>query len=103
CTQEVGRAEREAAGSAEPPVQGFELDRRVLERGDEEERALLVAQEEVLGVATRNLAAQRLRLPDREEGRMRHGAVRDTELIEQREQVGGGGGHRRLALLDSRP
>ena len=56
----IGRAEREAPGGTEPPVQRLELDCGVLERRDQVERALLVLQEQVLGVAARDHAAQGL-------------------------------------------
>ena len=68
--QQLGRAEREAAGGAEQPVQRLEVDRGVLQRGDQKKRALLVLEEQVLGVAAGDLAAQRLRLLDREQRRM---------------------------------
>ena len=57
---QVGRAEREAAAGAEPPVQRFQLDRGVLQRGHQEQRVLLVLEEQVLGVAAGDRAAQRL-------------------------------------------
>ncbi len=56
-------------------------------------RALLVAQEQVLRVPARNLAAQRPRLLDREQRRMRHGRVGDAEPVEKGEKVVGGRGH----------
>ena len=74
-------------------MQRFELDRRVLQRDHEKQRALLVLEEQVLGVPAGNRAAQRLRLLDREQRRMRHGRVRDAEAVEEGEQVVGRGGH----------
>src|SRR5262245_46904341 len=90
---ELGRAEREAAGGLQQPMQRFELDHRVLERGDEVERALLVPEEQILGMAAGNSAAQRLRLLDSEQRRMRHRAVRDLQAVEEGEEIGGRGGH----------
>ena len=40
---QFGRAEREAAGGAEPPVQRLQLDLGILQRGHQEQRVLLVA------------------------------------------------------------
>jgi hypothetical protein len=91
--QELGRAEREAAAGAEPAVQRLELDRRIFERHHQEQGVLLVLEEQVLGMAAGDLAAQRARLLDREHRRMGHGRVRDAEPVEIREQVVGGGGH----------
>src|SRR5262245_12136466 len=74
-------------------MQRFELDRRVLERGDEVERPLLVPEKQILGMAARNGPAQRLRLLDGEQRRMRHRAMRDAEAVEEGEEIGGRGGH----------
>ena len=90
---QVGRAEREAAVCAKRAVQRFQLDRGVLERAHQEQRALLVAQEQVLGVAARDLAAQRPRFLDREQRRVRHRCMGDAEPVEIGEQVVGGRGH----------
>ena len=62
---QLGRAEREPAGRAQQPVQRFQLDRRVFQRHDQESRTLLVAQEQVLGVAAGDRAAQRRAPPRR--------------------------------------
>src|SRR5215471_8438285 len=51
---EVGGAEGEAAGGGEPPVQLFQLDHRVLEGRDQEQRPLLVLEEQVLCMTARN-------------------------------------------------
>ena len=67
---QVRGAERKAAAGAEPPVQRFQFDGGVLQRGDKEQRALLVAKEQVLGVAAGNAAAQAPRLLDREQRRI---------------------------------
>src|SRR5262249_60365081 len=95
----VGGAEGEAAGGGEAPVQRLELDRRVLERRDQEQRPLLVLEEEVLGMAARNGSAQLLRLLDGKQRRMRHRRVGDAEPVEEGEEVGrsGGRGGRRPA------
>src|SRR5438132_4882540 len=55
---EVGGAEGEAAGGREAPVQRFQLDHRVLERRDQEQRPLLVLEKEVLGMTAGNGSAQ---------------------------------------------
>src|SRR5215813_7115371 len=93
CAQEVGGAEREAAGGGEAPVQRFQLDHRILERRDQEQRPLLVLEEQVLGVAARNGSAQLLRLLDGEQRGMRHRRVGDAEPVEEGEEVGRSGGH----------
>ena len=51
-------------------VQVLQVDGRFLGRDHQEERVLLVLEEQVLGVGARNLAAERLRLLDGEERRM---------------------------------
>ena len=90
---QVGRAEREAAGGAEPPVQRFQLDRGVLQRGHQEQRVLLVLEEQVLGVAAGNRAAQACDCSTVNSGGWRHGRVRDAEAVEGGEKLVGGGGH----------
>jgi hypothetical protein len=62
----LGRTERKPPAGAKPPVQRLELNCGVLERGDEEQRAFLVLQEQVFGVSAGDGAAQRLRLLNRE-------------------------------------
>src|SRR5262245_50263274 len=74
-------------------MQRLELDCGILQRRYQVEGALFVLQEQVLGVAARDLAAQRLRLFDREQGWVAHGRVGNAEPVEEREQVVGGGGH----------
>src|SRR3546814_9835665 len=64
--QAVGAAEGEAAG-AEALAQSLQIDRTVLQAGDQPHLALLVAQEEVLDVVAGQLAAQRLGLLHRED------------------------------------
>src|SRR5262249_62125912 len=74
-------------------MQRLELDCGILQRRHQVEGALFVLQEQVLGVAAWDLAAQRLRLLDREQGGVAHGPVGNTEPVEEREQVVWGGGH----------
>ena len=83
--QQVGRAEREAPAGAEPPVQGLELDLGVFQRHHQKKRVLLVAQEQVLGVAAGNLPAQAGGLLDREQRRMLDRCMRDAERVERGE------------------
>ena len=59
------RAEREPARGAEQPVQRLQLDRRVFLRHDQKGRALLVAQEQVLGMAAGNRRRAARGLPRR--------------------------------------
>src|SRR6516162_11575509 len=91
--QEVGGAEGEAAGSGQAPVQRLELDHRILERRDQEQRPLLVLEEQVLRVRTGNGSAQLAGLLDREQRGMRHRRMRDSELVEKGKEVGRSGGH----------
>src|SRR3546814_11502159 len=67
--QAVGAAEGEAAG-AEALAQSLQIDRTVLQAGDQPHLALLVAQAEVLDVVAGQLAAQRLGLLHREAWRV---------------------------------
>ena len=67
---QLGGAEGKPAAGAQAAVQRFELDRGILERGHQEQRVLLVLEEQVLGVAAGDLAAQRPRLLDREQRRV---------------------------------
>ena len=53
---------------------------------DQEQRALLVLQEQVLGVPAGDLSAQRLRLLDREQRRMGHGAMGDAQPVEKAQE-----------------
>ena len=75
-TQQIGAAEREAR-RAERVGQQFQIDAALLERDDEPEPALPVLEEQALAMAARQAAAQRRRLGDREDRRMRVGPVRD--------------------------
>src|SRR6185437_14458252 len=64
----LGASGRFSFGSAaQEPMQRFELDRRVLQRHHQERRVLLVAQEQILGMAAWNLPAQRPGFVDREQ------------------------------------
>ena len=69
------------AGAADPLVQRLHVDLGVLLGDDQEDLVLLVLEEEVLGVAAGDLAAQRLALLDGEERRMLDGRGRDAELF----------------------
>ena len=74
-------------------MQRFELDHRILERRDQEQRVFLVLEEQVLGVGAGNGSAQLARLLDSEQRRVRHRRVRDAELIEKGKEIGGSSGH----------
>ena len=67
-------------------MQRFKLDRSVLRRHHQKQRAFLVAQEQVLGVAAGHLAAQRAGLLDGEHRRMAHSLVGNAETIQISEQ-----------------
>jgi hypothetical protein len=60
---------------------------RVLERHHQPHLLLLVAQEEILDVMSRQIAAQRLGLLDGEYRRMLDGALRDAELGQAGEEL----------------
>jgi hypothetical protein len=60
-----------------------------LERRHQVERALLVLQEQVLGVAARDLPAQGLGFLDREQRRVAHGRMRDCEPVEKANRSSG--------------
>ena len=83
--QKVGGAERETPAGAEQPVQTLEVDFGVFQRHHQIKLVFLVAQEQVLGMAAGNLAAQARGLLDREHGRMRDGRMADAERIERGE------------------
>ena len=74
-------------------MQRLERYHGVLERGDEEQRILLVLQKQVLGMAAGDRPAQGLRLLDGEQRGMADRRVRDAELLEEGEKVVGSGGH----------
>ena len=93
-----GRPERKPPGRANKPVQRFELDHGIFFGHDQEQRALLVAQEQVLAVPARRIfGAQRAGLLDRKGRRMPHRAVGNAEAVEKGEQFVGRGGHRRAS------
>ena len=79
--QALGAAEREPAG-AQHFAQALEVDWPVFERHHQPHLLLLVAQEEVLDVMARQIAAQRLGLLDGEHRRMLDGALGDAELLQ---------------------
>jgi hypothetical protein len=68
-------------------MQRLEVDLGLLERSDKKQRAALVLEKKILGVAARNLAAQELALLNREQGRMLHGGVPNAQPIEESEQI----------------
>src|SRR5262249_22983986 len=74
-------------------MQPLELDPGVFQRGYQEQGALFVLEKQVLGVAARNLPAQRTRLLNREQRRVFHGSVNDAESVKKCKQVGGRRGH----------
>ena len=63
-------------------MQRAQFDRGLLVRHDQVGHALLVAQEQVLGMAARHRAPQRPGILDRESRGMADGLVRDAERIE---------------------
>ena len=77
--QQVGRAEGKAPGGAEQAVQALEVDLGVFQRHHQIERVLLVAQEQVLGMAAGISPRRRCGLLDREHRRMLDGRMRDAE------------------------
>src|SRR5712691_7247813 len=90
---ELGRAEGEAAAGANAPMQRFELDCGIFERGEEDERPFLVLEEEILGMSPGDAPAQRPGLLDGEQGSVRDRPVRNAEAIEKGEEIVGRGGH----------
>ena len=68
-------------------MQGLEIDACLFGCDHQKYRILLVFQEQVLGVPAGNRAAQRLALLDGEQRRMRRGLVRDSEAVEEGEQI----------------
>src|SRR5215471_19982089 len=79
-------------------MQRFEIDRRVLECGDQEHGVALVLEEQVFRVPAGALPAQAFGLFDREHRRVRDGRMRDAELVEKGEEVVGRSGHGALSL-----
>src|SRR5262245_29789065 len=74
-------------------MQLLELDPGVFQCGHQEQGALFVLEKQVLGVAARNLSAQRTRLHNREQWRVFHRRMGDAESVEKCKQVGGRRGH----------
>jgi hypothetical protein len=74
-------------------MQRLELDHGIFQRADQEQRALLVLEEQILGVRAGNAPAQSLGLFDREQRGVRDGSMRNAEPVEEGKQVVGGGGH----------
>src|SRR5208337_2890117 len=71
--EQLRRAKGHAPLSANLLMHALEIDGRVFVQDEEEEAALFVLDEQVLGVASGNFAAQRLRFLHRMERRMLDG------------------------------
>ena len=73
--------ERESGGTKQlgEPV---EVDLLLVEAGDQPKPILLVLEEQVLAMCARNVARVRLRLLDREHGRMERSPVLDAQGVE---------------------
>ena len=71
----------------------FEIDLRVFAEHEQEQAAFLVLDEEVLGMAAGDVAAQRRGFLDCEERRMFDSVGRDGEAGEESEEVFRRGGH----------
>ena len=78
-SQEFGGAEGDAPLRADFLVHALEVDDRLLAEDEQEQLALLVLDEQVLGVSAGNVAAQRPRILDRMERRMLDGFGLDSE------------------------
>ena len=74
-------------------MQRAQFDRRIFGRDDKIGCALLVAQEQILGVPAGDGAAQITRLFDREHGRVGDGFVCDPERVQIGEKFVRRGGH----------
>jgi hypothetical protein len=83
-------------------MQPLQVDRGALLGDDEEDRALLVLQEQVLAVQPDDRAAQALRLLDSEEGRVLDGGRLDAEIGELAVEIVLRGRHLALDGLSSR-
>ena len=81
-------AEGDPARGADQLMNLLEINFGVFIGGDQEEIVLLVLEEEVLGVAPGDLAAQGLRVGNGEERRVRYRRDGDAELVEKCKQVG---------------
>ena len=90
---QLGGAEREPPGCPKNPVQRLKFNRRIFTRHHQVGRTLFVAQEQVLGMAPGNRAAQIARLLDREHRRMSDGLVGDAEPIQIGKKLIGRGRH----------
>ncbi len=66
----------------------FQIDGRVLQRRDEQERAALVGEEKILGACAGHRGERGLCLLDGEERRVSAGFVHDAERIEKAEEIG---------------
>ena len=86
---------KENRGAASCLASAFKSTRRWLAQDDQPQAALLVLQEEVLGVAAGHVAVNGVGFPDREDRRMRGGLPGDAERGEELVQ-------RRLARLGAK-
>jgi hypothetical protein len=91
--QQLGRAEGKSPRRAEMPMETLEFNRGILLHHDQAHRVLFILEEQILGVPTGDAAAQRARLFDREQRRVRYRGMHDAERVEEREQVVRSGGH----------
>jgi hypothetical protein len=92
--QQLGRAERQTPRRADRLVQPLQVDGGLVARDDEEQAALLVLEEQVLGMPARERCLDRPRLRHGEDRRVLRRLGGDAELFEEGEEIGrGGGGH----------
>jgi hypothetical protein len=97
--QKVGGAEGQSAGGSERFVQPLEVDHRLVPRGDQEQAALAVLQEQVLGVRAGDRRLDRPRLGDGEHRLVGVRVGPDAERGEAGEQLVGSGGRHGEKLL----
>ena len=91
--EQFGGAKRNSPLRANLFVHALKVDDRFLAEHEQENTALLVFDEQVLGMSAGNVAAQSLQILDREQRRMLDRLGRDAEVAEIGEQVFGRGGH----------
>jgi len=100
--QHLRLAEGHPAGGADQLVDLLQVDHGLLADGDEEIIVLLVLEEQVLGMAAMDFAAQRLRIGDRVERRMAFRRNGDAEFGEKGKKFGFGLRHRSSSSSFSR-
>src|SRR5690554_3767069 len=91
--QAIGLAERQATGT-EQLSERLQIDFPIFQAGYQPHRPLLVAEKEILGVATRQLTAQFLGLLDSEKWRMGNASVSDAHFVETLKELLRGEGRR---------